>query len=141
MTDERVTLRELLHSNFNSLNEKIEASTNMSKFAYKSLKADIERMHEKQDFTNGRVNRLENDVKNIEKTQNSCPVQTLKDKDKEQDNKIKILEEQTELIKFFEKRPKLFRLLIIAMFWSVVISMFLSFIAINEKILPFLKSF
>jgi hypothetical protein len=141
MTDERVTLRELLHSNFNSLNEKIEASTNMSKFAYKSLKADIARMHEKQDFTNGRVNRLEIDVKNIEKTQNSCPVQTLKDKDKEQDNKIKILEEQTELIKFFEKRPKMFRLLIIAMFWSVVISMFLSFIAINEKILPFLKSF
>jgi hypothetical protein len=135
----KVTLRELIRAEFTSVRGEIKASSDMSKLAFKSLKNDIEVMHGKQDFTNGRVNELESDMKQVQKIQNSCPVHIIKEKDKEQDNKIQDLEKQTELIKFFEKRPKLFRLLIIAMFWTVLFSMIISFIAINEKVLPFIN--
>ena len=133
------SLRELLRVEFASVRAELKASSDMSKLAYKSLEKDIHLTHKKQDATNGKVLRLEKEMKDVQAIQASCPVNYMQEKDKEHDNLISELNKETEVLRFFANRPKLFKFMFSVMIGTTLFSLLVAFIAISEKIIPFIS--
>jgi len=138
MSEEKVSLRELLRVEFASVRAELKASSDISKIAYKSLEKEIHTTQSLQRKTNGRVLKLEEDMRNVKDVQASCPINYVKDKDIEQDGKINELTTQTEVVRFFANRPKMFKIIFSVMVLTTLFSLFISFIAISEKIIPFI---
>jgi septal ring factor EnvC (AmiA/AmiB activator) len=141
MSNDNVSLRELLRVEFALVRAELQASLDMSKLAYKSLEKDIHLTHKKQDQTNGKVQRLEKEMKEVQAIQAACPVNYMQEKDKEHDKLIDILSKETEVLRFFANRPKLFKIMFAVMVGTTLFSLFIAFVAISEKIIPFIVEF
>lgn len=134
------TLRELIRAEFTAIKAEVKASNDMSRLSFKSLKEDIELTHKKLDQTNGKVLRLEDDMKEVKKTQYQCPVHILKEKTEQQEESLRNLDKQTEVVRFFTNRPKLLRIAMTVMLIMTLFSLLIAWSAITEKIIPVFKN-